>query len=453
MIGYAARSHATQLDDGAASVELQTALGATPDGIVEHPVFFRGFVARPDVAAAALLAVADVAGTRYADVGLAKRLANLDPVVTASGDRLRFESFSACNGVHARFDLLPNGIESGDVGFGTTNVDINQPLRSALAQVGRARLLHLTVGADGLSASTPERTLAERPVDLPDRWVRGFAETPLLAAHSVHSLELRGPAITTAIGALPRSADPGPTIHLLPTRAGLRQVLRPQPGSVTLPGSRRVRAISRVVRFATHMSVHTHPHGTTVWSFTLPGGRLTLMLSPGPYRGFSGEGTLLQLLANPGAERDAARLLEHLRWDSRVDPDALASKTTLTKDQVAAGLAWLSACGRLGYDRADSHWFHRELPVDSEAVLRRNPRLISAKKLIERGAVMGDDLPYRVRGTETTYSVTKTDERLRCTCAWEEEHQGSRGPCKHILAVVLTRQADQAVPGWRYSRM
>src|SRR5207244_2600771 len=100
--------------------ESAVALRPRPVGLAE--VF--AWLTRPDVAAAALLAVADVAATTYADFGLAKRIAHLDPVVTASGDRLRFESFSACNGVHARFDLLPAGIDSGEAGFGSTNVDI-----------------------------------------------------------------------------------------------------------------------------------------------------------------------------------------------------------------------------------------------------------------------------------------------------------------------------------------
>ena len=110
-------------------------------------------LAHPQVTAAGLLAVADVAGTRYADFGQAQRLTNLDPVVTAGGDRLRFESMSGCNGVHARFDLLPAGLGSSVVGFGTTNVDVNQPLRTALARVGRdeAALRHVEVGKDELA--------------------------------------------------------------------------------------------------------------------------------------------------------------------------------------------------------------------------------------------------------------------------------------------------------------
>ncbi|MGX7672328.1 hypothetical protein [Plantactinospora sp. DSM 117369] len=63
-----------------------------------NPRFFSGFLTTPRAAAAGLLAVAEVARSRYyrpADP------ASLDPVVTGSRDRLRFESFSGCCGVRA----------------------------------------------------------------------------------------------------------------------------------------------------------------------------------------------------------------------------------------------------------------------------------------------------------------------------------------------------------------
>ena len=163
---YATPSRFLPVDDGSL-LALATALGATPGGVVEHPMFFDGFVAHPVVAAAGLLTVADVATTRYVDLS-ALSLRNLDPVVTASGDRLRFESLSGCNGVYARLDLLGDGIEAGEIGYGTTNVDVNEPLRLALAGVHRRDLLHVAVGTDRLRVSTLAGTHEERKVDLPD---------------------------------------------------------------------------------------------------------------------------------------------------------------------------------------------------------------------------------------------------------------------------------------------
>src|SRR5690242_19026150 len=96
--------------DGAAgrSLALATSGGSTPAGEVANPRFFAGFLTAPAPAAAALLAVADVAAARYYQPLLR---ASLDPVVTANGDRLRFESFSGCCGVYARLDVLADGLD------------------------------------------------------------------------------------------------------------------------------------------------------------------------------------------------------------------------------------------------------------------------------------------------------------------------------------------------------
>jgi hypothetical protein len=444
MSGYLAESTLTRAADGE-RLALATSLGVTPSGLVENPVFFTGFVTRPDVAACGLLAVADVAASRYADAGLAQRLANLDPVVTASGDRLRFESFSACNGVHARFDLLPEGLGSSEVGFGTTNVDINQPLRTALARVGRHEALHLSVGSDELRASTlAEGTHVERKVDLPDRWVRGLAEVPALTAGMSLRGELTGPAIVRFLAALPRTQPPGPTLHVRVGPTGWITGQRAVPGSFPIPGASRLRGAERVLRYADRIRVYAAENQTTAWVIDLPGARLTLALSPNPYRGFSGEGTLLMLLTDEHAERHGRLLVDELGWSATVDAGGLAATTGLRHAQVDAGLAWLAASGRLGYDLTEQAWFHRELPIEAEKVLRRNPRLASARTLVEAGAVTSlDGARWRVRGTHDTYDVVPESGRgLRCSCPWEHEHQGSRGPCKHILAVAISLRGE-----------
>lgn len=438
MTGFNAVSELLR-SDAAQRLELATSLGKTPTGLVDHPTFFTGFVDRPDVTASGLLAVADVAASRYADAGLAQRLANLDPVVTAGGDRLRFESFSACNGVHARFDLLRDGLGTSEVGFGTTNVDINQPLRTALARVDRCVPLHLAVGRGELRASSLLGTHVERKVALPDRWVRGFAEVPTLLARMTRAGELVGPAIGRFLASLPRVAPPGPHLHVVPTPGSWRTSSRALTGSIPLPGTSRLRGVDRVLRYATRMSVYVNDNGTTAWVLDVPGGRLTLVVSPDPFRGFSGEGTLLTLLTRADAEDYGRRLLSQLGWAAHIDPARLRSQTGLDDGQVAAGLAWLSASGRLGYDLADRAWFHRELPVDTEKVLRRNPRLTAARALLHQGGVhVVAHAHWRVQGSQgRKYDVTLADARPRCTCAWEVEYAGGRGPCKHVLAVVI----------------
>jgi len=45
-----------------------------------------------------------------------------------------------------------------------------------------------------------------------------------------------------------------------------------------------------------------------------------MVLSPHPLRGFSGEGSLLSLLARGSAEADGQLLLASLGWEPMVDP-------------------------------------------------------------------------------------------------------------------------------------
>ncbi len=440
MSGYATQSVLTRRDSSE-RLDLATALGATPAGLVESPTFFTGFVERPDVTAAGILAVADVAASRYADAGLMKRLASLDPVVTAGGDRLRFESFSACNGVHARFDLLPEGLGTSEVGFGTTNVDVNQPLRTALARVDRAVPLHLSVGPDELRASSPDSTHVERKVTLPDRWVRGLAEVPTLMAGMDEVGALAGPGIGRFLSSLPRVAPPGPSVHVIPLTNGWRTTSRPMASSFPLIGVSRLRGSERVLRHASRLTVHAAPNGTTAWVFDLPGSRFTLAISPDPFRGFSGEGTLLTLLSRADAEAHGRVVLGDLGWGPTVDAREIGANTGLDDGSVATGLAWVAASGRLGYDLTDGAWFHRELPVDSAKVLRRNPRLVAARKLAADGGVQAASggSAWRVRGSHgEVYDVTPGETGPQCTCAWQREHGSGRGPCKHVLAVLIT---------------
>lgn len=420
------------LADG--NLGLETAVGLTPSGLVEQPRFFSGMLAHPDVTAAGMLAVADVANTRYFDAGLAKMLANLDPVVTASGDRLRFESFSLCNGVYARLDLLADGIDSGEVAHGTTNVDINQPLRTALAGVGPSQLLHLDVGTDGIAVATLDETHTERKVDLPDRWVRGFAETPVLTSRMTQRAELAGPAAARWLAKLPKTM-PGPSYHLLPAPGGFRQSVRPGSGSFHLAGAARLAASARIARFATKLRIYAD-NLASAWVFDLPGATLTLVLSPEIFRGFSGEGGLLTRLTVDTAESAASRLLEHLAWEPVIDRVALATATGLSAGDVEAGIGFLAATGKVGFDLTEQTWFHRELPWDSARVERDNPRLKAARELVAAGALTPTPEGWTVRSDDHRHFVTR--EPLACTCLWWTKYAGSRGPCKHVLAVTLT---------------
>lgn len=443
-LAYVRPSALTSAGDGRL-LGLETAGGLTPVGPEAHPQFFAGFLTSPQAAARGLLAVADVAAARYYQRTLR---ASLDPVVTANGDRLRFESFSGCCGVYARLDVLPDGLDGADTGHGTTNVDVNNPLRQALSRLAGHEPLHLRVGPDELAVTTLDGPVVEKKVPLPDRWLRGFAESQVATAGFDLRAELSAAEAVRFVRSLPRSAGTGGPLWVVPAGRTLRPTTRPGAGAVCLPGPERLAAFQRVLRDATGLRVygpagHDGAATATAWEVTLPGMRLTLTLSPDSSRGFSGEGGVLEALATDEAAADAELVSVLLAWEPRVDIADLAAQGGLSPERVRAALVRLGTAGRVGYDTAEAAYFHRELPYDTRRAERHNPRLVAARALVADGAVtLRADATATVRSGERTYQVRESAGGvLGCTCQWWADYRGRRGPCKHALAVRTARRA------------
>jgi hypothetical protein len=430
------------------TLSLQTSGGTTPAGPEAHPSFFHGFLTRPQVAAAGLLCVADVAAARYYQP---LRPGACDPVVTGNGDRLRLESFSACGGVYARLDLLGDALDGDDVGHGTTNVDVNLPLREALTGIGPADPMLLDVGPDELTLTTFDGPVVEKKVPLPDRWLRGFAETQVIASGFEPRAELSATEAVRFLRSLPRpgsGGSRGAVRWVVPAGRSLRATTRPVPGAVCLPGPDRLAALGRVLRHATGLRLYgpavTSGSGpvASAWEIRLPGMRLTLTLSPDPSRGFSGEGGVLDALATEESAEDAELVSVLLAWDPAVDPARLAEQSGLTPARVRAALTRLGTAGRIGYDVAEAAYFHRELPYDTGRAERHNPRLRAARALVEAGAVRLDDAgTATVAVDDHVHRVRSAEGRLSCTCRWWAEYRGGRGPCSHALAVRIVHRA------------
>ncbi|MDO4258372.1 MAG: SWIM zinc finger family protein [Actinomycetaceae bacterium] len=438
--------HGTSLlDDAKLALELAPAL--TPEGLEERPEFFAGFSAQPAILAKGLLAVADVAQTRYFQP---MPVSVRDPICTANGDRLRFEAYSACNTVAVRLDLLAGAFDGGDIRHGTTNVDINPPLRDALTRMTPADLLHLQVGADELRLSTLEDTHVERKVELPERWLKALGSEQELT----HGLELIGEASAVHTRQFLASLPAGNSRkgQWAISRLGVKNALRPGKGSVYAEGVHRLRAARRLAPHITGMRVYGQPGAdkcASVWEFSLPHGRISFTLTPEHYRGFSGEGALLRKLASSTALNDGASVAMCLTFEPRINVEEIARTTGLNVQRVGEGLAVLASDGRVGFDLFEGAYFHRELPSDAARIEKTNPRLKNARRLIEQGAVRpfdGHPGVFRVQGESNDYIVRTNPSS--CTCPWWREHQGSRGVCKHVLAVeILTSSESQSDPG------
>jgi hypothetical protein len=288
------RPSALTFADGHADLMLATSGGLTARGPAAHPVFFDGYLRHQEQSAAALLAIAKVARTRfYTPPGmLAAILRAADPVVTSNGDRLRFESFSACCGVYARYDALPGSLDGRVIDTGTTNVDFNPPMRDALARVGGLEPLHLQVGED-VVVRTLDAEVTEKKVPLPERWLKGLAEVQLASATVAPAFEVAASEARRFIRGLPTSGSRKP-VWVVPAGRGLRITTRPTPDGVSLSGLNRLKPLEPLLRFAKSMRAYAAPHdphgATGVWELELDDARLVVTLSPESSRGFSGEG-------------------------------------------------------------------------------------------------------------------------------------------------------------------
>ena len=425
---------------------LATSGGNVEDKPAEHPRFFDGFLEQPEQTAVALLGCARVARTRYymPPGMIAGILRAADPVVTSERAELRFESFSVCCGVYARLDVLAEGLDRKPTAVGTTNVDFNPPMREALARIAASQPVRLHVGADEVGIKTFGGQIVEQKVPLPDRWIRGFAEVQVAAAGLEPLADLAIADARLFLRSLPRSSRHLSWAH--PAGKSLRLSSLPGPGAVCLAGPERLRSVEPMLRFARRLRVYGMDAGSndgpvaSAWELVLEHARFTVVLSPEVSRGFSGEGGLLFDLASGDAEVDAETLIPLLGWGEPIDIERLTKLADLPSERTRTGLMFLAAQGRVGYDLARAAYFHRELPLRADALMKMNPRLQDARKLLSEGKVHLEPGGARVESGDVTHHVAFSASGDRCTCPWWGKYAGTRGPCKHVLAARLATQ-------------
>ena len=433
----------TTLEDNRLTLAL--APGLEPDGLNASPSFFHGFATHPQVLARGLVTLADITATRYYNF---TPMAERDPILSAHGDRLRAECFSGCNAVYACFEVMGSGLDGGDIGRGTTNVDIGPKSRAMLSNLPRNELLHLDVGAEGLRASTPGTSTIERPVTMPSRWVRALGNAAQSQQGFVEAFRVPASGARRFLAGLPPASSSGRSAWLSSSRGAIKASVAATSGAVLVSGLQRLSALKRLLPHVQGLIVHgpadEHTVGAMI-TLQLPDARLTLGLTDKEWRGYSGEGSLLASLAEPNVMEDADLVSAMLAFEPIIDVHRLAKDTALPEARVKAALAVLAASGRVGWDVNDQAYFHRELPDSPDRVEKDNPRLTAAQKLVSADAVQSTDSEaWIVTSGDAEYGVRLgpdadvPEKGATCSCTWYLSHAGDRGPCKHVLAVMLT---------------
>jgi hypothetical protein len=348
--------------------------------------------------------------------------------------------------VHSRLDLLPGAFEVPPLASGTTNVDFNDSMRAALAGAAVTGPMFLHVGADEVVVDVADGSVVERRVPLPGRWLKGFGEVQALARDMQLIGELTGAAALRFLRSMPRTARR--PLWAFPAGGALALAAAARPGAACVAGPHRLAELEPLLRYARRLRVYgpTVDSGAaeapSAWELDLGTARFTLTLSPEKYRGFSGEGALLGLLADEDVAVDALELADALGWGARLDVDDLATAGGLDRQRVLAALGYLAASGRVGYDLAEQSFFRRELPFGA-ALETMHPRLASARDLVAAGAVIAFAGGAIVRTDEGAGHRVVLGPQDRCTCPWWGKYQGARGPCKHVLAARIATRIEE----------
>jgi hypothetical protein len=419
---------------------------ATCDARRAHPHFFSGRLREPRVVADLLLVLSDVVRTHY----FLPRPANLDPVVTSSPEMLRFEGFSGCCGVYARVDLPAEAFDREIQGRGTTNVDFNGLMRASLGRLRDADQAKLAVGREGVELEVTSGTVVEKKVKLPVRWIKGFSEVQAYQPAMTLRSEVTATAARQFVRSLPGGSGPKRVSYIVQSGSSLRMTQLKSAGAIAFEGTNRIRALEPLLTTARTLRIWADDEsGTSGWEVLFSNGRFFLMLSPELYRGFSGEGQVLEKLAGRRWQEALPYVQSQLAWQSQIDAAAVARKIGLTEPEVADSLAILGSRGLAGFDVSTGRYFHREMPFDLEQVETLQPRLKDARKLLaDKAATIVADLgdgafDVSVAGTVTTHHVRLRPDGDRCTCPWFSKHRGERGPCKHVLAAQMLVGADE----------
>jgi len=403
------------------------------------PCFFWGTLTDPYVTAKCWSTIAKVVRSSFGPIPPSLR----DPIVSAGSERLRFEGFSSCSGVYVRLDMKPAAVDGEFIASGTTNVDFNDPMLNALNAIQKNEKVTLAVGQKDVQVITSKAKVTEKKVTLPMRWIKGLTSVQLYLADMDLKFELNKIQTIQLFQSLPKGNVKGD--FFITKRAGkfMFSTLATA-DSVRIGGVQRLRLLEGILAIVDKIFIYESSDKQTC-SIVCEFGKMQLLMAffPDSYRGFSGEGNVLETMTENLPIEWVYGLNSLLKSNEMFDPTMLSIENDIdfgTMDNLTSSL---SSMGLLGYDLSEKAHFYRRLPFKTERILSLNPRLKNAKKLIDNEEIEIIDrkanyIEAKVKGSGVVHKVIIDDTLQRCTCDWFTAYKGKRGICKHILAVKMT---------------
>lgn len=404
----------------------------------QSPCFFWGRLANPYIVSRCLVTLSNIVKSSF-NLSPFQMALLKDPIVTAGNQKIRFEGFSHCAGVYARVDILENGHDGEFLENGTTNVDFNQEMITALGGVKRTGNMILAVGKKDVQVITGGKKVIERKVPLPTKWIKGLTTVQHYLSESDEQFTLNKLQVLQLFKSIPKGKIKS-DYYLI--KRGNRYLFSPMKSNkaIVLGGIHRLHLLQPLLPLIDQLKIFAQEQmqsvtfqlyfGAVIFSFTL---------SRNHWRGFSGEGALLEELL----EDIPNDLIQKMDNYSYVNQEFNSTLLAIDSDSQFSSIqnltAKLSAMGLLGFELDSKQFFYRRLPFKLNRILSLNPRLKGVEKLLEQGKVHiikneGNRVEAQVEGSGVMHLVI-LDENAKCTCTWFSQNQGERGACKHILAV------------------
>ncbi|OXE95283.1 hypothetical protein BC749_11350 [Flavobacterium araucananum] len=409
------------------------------------PCFFYGNIINSFLASKCLSVLANTVNSHFAlTPGQIAKLK--DPIVSVGAGELHFEAFSSCNSVYARVNILKNGIDGDFLHSGTTNIDFNNQTIRAFNNVQQSEKLLIGIGSKEVHVITEKHKTIEKKVTLPNRWIKGLGNVQVFLSEMELAFQLTKFEALQLFKTLPNT--PTKSEYYL-TKAGANYTFLPieRQNSIKVGGIHRLNLIQKLISSVDSLFIYRHK---TQQSFALilnfKDIQMTYLFSNSVYRGFSGEGKLLEDLTNSISSNLINGMDNYFKTNEVFNPTLISVENGIDLRVMNNLQSNLSGIGLLGYNLFDNNYFYRRLPFKLERLLSFNPRLKNAKKIVESDEIKILEktetfIKAIVKGsTDIDHTVIKNNDIYQCTCNWYTTNENNRGLCKHILAVKIRHE-------------
>ena len=411
----------------------------------------------------------------------------LDPIISVHPDKLLLEVFSKDEGCYGALSFGHGLFEpTGEICYGTTNIDFTSELATSLEQIRSFRDTVLSIGQEAVgvdittAADLEDAEHIEKRIQVPRSWLRGFLQIQSAAQLATDCFSLEPISLYNCLHYLRMHADRkgqrrGLRIELVPQQPP-RLVLEPDNitftdhsspyrGSfakvVRIWGRRRLALIRRLLPYCQRIDVRLLGNGMpSFWTLQGPDFSLTLAIT-----GFTASNWSQALnfdLLLPRRNQPLTALTEVNRYLQSVytaSLDQIADATGITRQDCKTALQQSCQQGFGIFDSASARYRYRPLldsPLEPDQFRFRQPAEALAYDLVDRQRAVQSFSVQQLPtvGVEISAEITvKQDKRTylsrlrlneqdqvtqaQCSCEQILQHGLKHGPCSHLIALRL----------------